>query len=426
MEMKFETACVHGSYRAPSGTPQVPPIAQSTTFRYYNTDDVAAMFDLTSGTHMYTRLSNPTVSLLEEKMAMLEGGVAATAAASGQSATLICMLGMLGAGDHILASSSIYGGTFNLLGVSFEKLGISHTFVDPDAPYETLLAAAKPNTKVLMAESLANPALSILDFDKWSRLAKAIGVPLVIDNTLATPYLCRPLEHGANIVIHSTTKYSDGHATSVGGVVVAGGTFDWAAGGKYPGLTEPDESYHGVRFVETFGPAAFPVKMRAQMLRDYGCVMSPQNAWLTWNGLATLPLRMQRHCENAQKVAEYLETNPRVAWVTYPGLKSSPYHALQQRYLPKGASGVLTFGVKGGFEAGKRFISGLELTSLAVHVGDIRTSVLHPASSTHRQLSPADQLAAGVKPEQIRLSVGIENIDDILADLEAALRKAVD
>ena len=426
MEMKFETACVHGTYKAPQGEPQVPAMAQSTTYRYYDTDDMAAMFDLTSATHMYTRISNPNVQLLEEKMTVLEGGVAATAAASGQSATMICLLGMLSPGDHILSSSNIYGGTNNLVGVSFQKLGIEHTFVDQDLPYEELLALAKPNTKALLAETLANPALSILDFEKWSRLARELSVPLIVDNTLATPWLCRPLEHGANIVIHSTTKYSDGHATSVGGMVIDGGTFDWEKDGKYPGLTEPDDSYHGLRYTEAFGKAAFCVKLRAQMLRDYGCVMAPMNAWLTGMGLQTLHLRMPRHCENALALAEYLEKDPRVAWVNYPGLASNSYHALQQRYLPNGGGGVLTFGVKGGFENGRKFIENLDLTSFVIHVGDIRTSVLHPSSTTHRQLSPEAQLQAGIRPEQIRVSVGIENISDIIQDFDTALRAAVD
>ncbi len=422
---KFETECVQAGYRAEKGEAQTVPIAQSTTYRYYDVDDVAAMFDLTSATHMYTRISNPTVSALEEKMTMLEGGVAAVAAASGQSAALICLLALCQKGDHILASSHIYGGTNNLVGVSFEKLGISHTFVDPSLSYEDIAKEIRPETKVVLAETLGNPALSVLDFEKWSCVAKAAGAPLVVDNTLATPYLCRPLEHGADVVFHSTTKYADGHATSVGGMVVDGGTFDWKKGGRYPALTEPDESYHGLVFVDAFGPAALAVKMRAQMLRDYGCVAAPMNAFLTVNGLATLHLRMKAHCENAQALAEFLEKDPRVQWVNYPGLASNRYHALQQKYMPKGASGVLTFGVAGGAEAGRKFIESLEMTSLVVHVGDIRTSVLHPASTTHRQLSPEAQVQAGIPPELIRVSVGIENIDDILADFDAALDQAV-
>lgn len=421
MQMKIETACVQGAYVAESTQPHVPPIVQSTTYRYYTTDEVAAMFNLTSATHMYTRLSNPTVELLEKKMAMLEGGAAATAAASGQSATTICMLGMMNTGDHILASSNLYGGTFNLLAVSFAKLGIDCTFVDQDLPLEELIKAAKPNTKAVFAETLANPALSVLDFEKWSALAKKLEVPFVVDNTFPTPYLCRPLEHGADIVIHSTTKYSDGHATSVGGMVIDGGKFDWSKNDKYPGLTQPDASYHGLRFYEAFGPAAFCVKLRAQMLRDYGCVMAPMNAWLTMNGLATLHLRMPRHSENALALAKYLENHPNVAWVNYPGLESNKYHALQQKYLPNGCSGVLTFGAKGGFAGSKKFAESLKLTTQAVHVGDIRTMVLHPASATHRQLSEKEQIAAGISPELLRVSVGIEHIDDIIADFEQAL-----
>lgn len=424
MKLSFNSACVHGAYRAESGQPQELPIAQSTTYRYYSTDDVAALFDLKSADHMYTRISNPTVAALENKMALLEGGVAAVAASSGQSATLMTLLNICEAGDHILASTNIYGGSHNLITVSFAKLGIAHTLVDPDAPLEEIVAAATPRTKALFAETLGNPALSVLDFEKWSAAAKQLGVPLIVDNTLATPYCCRPLEHGADIVIHSTTKYSDGHATSVGGMVIDGGTFDWTAGGKYPGLTTPDESYHGLVYTEAFGPSAFAVKLRGQLLRDFGAVMAPQNAWLTHLGLETLHVRMQRHCENALALAEHLEASPYVEWVNYPGLKSNKYYDLAQKYLPKGAGGVLTFGVKGGLAAGKKFIENLDMTSLVVHVGDLRTSVLHPSSTTHRQLSEADQIAAGIRPELIRVSVGIEDIGDILADFDQALAAA--
>ena len=422
MPYNFDTLCVHGAYKAESGQPNVLPLAQSTTYRYYDTDDVAAMFDLTSATHMYTRISNPTVQALEAKMALLEGGVAAVAAASGQSATLISLLGLSGAGDHILSSANLYGGTNNLVGVSFEKLGISHTFIDQDSTVEQIIAAAQPNTKALVAETLGNPALSILDFAVWSQAAKQIGVPLIVDNTLATPYLCQPLKHGADIVIHSTTKYADGHGTSVGGIVVDGGTFDWQ-NGKFPGLTEPDASYHGLRYVEAFGPLAYAVKLRGQMLRDFGCVMAPMNAWLTHMGLETLHLRMQRHSESGLAVARFLKNHPKVEWVKYPGLEGDRYYDLGQKYLPKGQSGVLTFGVKGGFAAGRRFIEALELTCLVVHVGDLRTMVLHPASATHRQLSESEQIRAGVSPELIRASIGIEDLDDILHDFETALSK---
>lgn len=424
MKLSFNSACVHGTYRAESGEPQELPIAQSTTYRYYNTTDVAALFDLQSDSHMYTRISNPTVAALEGKMNLLEGGVAAVATSSGQSATLMALLNICQAGEHILASSNIYGGSHNLIAVSFEKLGISHTLVNPDCSLEEILAAATPNTKVLFAESLANPALTILDFEKWSAAAKKLGVPLIVDNTLATPYCCRPLELGADIVIHSTTKYSDGHATSVGGIVIDGGTFDWEASRKYPQLTQPDESYHGLVYTQAFGKAAFAVKLRSQLLRDFGAVMAPQNAWLTHLGLETLHLRMQRHCENALALAKYLQQSPYVQWVNYPGLDGNLYHTLAEKYMPKGCGGVLTFGVKGGLEAGMKFIESLEMTSLVVHVGDLRTSVLHPSSTTHRQLSETEQIAAGISPELIRVSVGIEEINDIIADFEQALQKA--
>ena len=424
MKLSFNSACVHGTYRAQSGQPQELPIAQSTTYRYYDTADVAAMFDLKSDNHMYTRISNPTVAALEGKMNLLEGGVAAVATSSGESAILMALLNICQAGDHILASTNIYGGSHNLIAVTFEKLGISHTLINPNASLEEIIAAATPNTKVLFAETIANPALTVLDFEKWSAAAKAIGVPLMVDNTLATPYCCRPLELGADIVLHSTTKYSDGHATSVGGIVIDGGSFDWEASGKYPQFTQPDESYHGLVYTKEFGKSAYAVKLRSQLLRDFGAVMAPQNAFLTHLGLETLHLRMQRHCENALALAKHLQQSPYVQWVNYPGLETSTDHSLATKYLPKGCGGVLAFGVKGGLAAGKTFIENLEMTSLVVHVGDLRTSVLHPSSTTHRQLSEADQLAAGIRPELIRVSIGIEDIADIIADFDQALEKA--
>lgn len=417
----FSTNCVHGTYRAKSGEPQELPIAQSTTYRYYKNEDVAALFNLESATHMYTRISNPTVSELEGKMALLEGGVAAVATSSGQSATLVALLAICMQGDHVLCSANVYGGTHNLVGVSFEKFGISHTFINADSSVDEIVSAATPTTKALFAETLGNPALSILDFENWSAAAKKLQIPLIVDNTLATPYCCRPFEHGANIVIHSTTKYSDGHASSVGGMVVDGGNFDWNANGKYPGLTTPDDSYHGLIYTEAFGPAAFALKVRAQLLRDFGCVMAPQNAYLTHMGLQTLHLRMERHSQNALALAKYLQAHNKVEWVNYPGLENNKYYPLAQKYLPKGCSGVLTFGVKGGLDAGAKFIESLKLTSLVVHVGDIRTSVLHPASTTHRQLTESAQIAAGIKPELIRVSVGIEDINDIISDFDDAL-----
>jgi O-acetylhomoserine (thiol)-lyase len=419
---EFETNCVHGAYKAKSGEPQQLPIAQSTTYRYYNTKDVADLFDLESSGYMYSRLANPTVSALEEKMALLEGGTAGVASSSGQSAILMTMLNICKAGDHIISSTSIYGGTYNLFGVTMKKMGIEVTFIDQSINLEEIVNFQKPNTKALYAETLANPALTVLDFEKFSGAAKKMGVPLIIDNTLATPVLCRPIEHGADIVVLSTTKYADGHGSSLGGMVVEAGTFDWSADGKFPDMTESDSSYHGLRFYEKFGNKAFALKLRAQMLRDLGCTMAPMNAYLTHQGLQTLHLRMERHSENALSLAKFLLNNKNVEWVSYPGLENDINNELCKKYLPKGASGVLTFGVKGGKIAGEKFIEKLQLASLVVHVGDIRTSVLHPASTTHRQLSEIEQIKAGIKPELIRVSVGIESINDIIADFESALK----
>lgn len=421
---KIETNCLHAGYKAESGQPQVLPIVQNTTYRYYDCEDVAKLFDLESNDFMYSRLGSPTVSALEEKMAALEGGTAGVATSAGQAANLIAMLNICEAGDHIVSSAAIYGGTHNLFNVTLKKMGIETTFVNQDAPMDEIRAAIKPNTKAIFAESLGNPALCVLDFEKFSTVAKEAGVPLIVDNTLASPYLCRPIEHGANIVTHSTTKWADGHGTSVGGMVIEGGNFDWGKyADKYPGMVEPDESYHGLKFYEKFGNTAFCVKLRAQMLRDLGCTMSPMNAFLTFQGLDTLHLRMERHCENAYNLAKFLESHPMVDWVKYPGLEGNEHYELAKKYLPKGASGVLAFGVKGGKAAGEKFLSNLELASIVVHVGDIRTSVLHPASTTHRQLSEEDQIKGGIKPELIRVSVGCENFEDIKADFAQALEK---
>ena len=422
-KMSTETACVHGTYKAKSGEPQHLPISQNTTYRYYNAKDVAELFDLESGGFMYTRLGNPTLGALEEKMALLEGGTAGVSASSGQSATLMTMLNICKAGDHILSSASIYGGTYNLLGVTMKKMGIDVTFIDQNLSLEEILQHQKSNTKVLFAETLANPALTVLDFEKFSAAAKAMGVPLIVDNTLATPALCRPIEHGADIVIQSTTKYADGHGSCVGGMVVEAGRFDWSAGNKYPDMTEPDPSYHGLRFYEKFGSVAFTLKLRAQMLRDMGATMAPMNAYLTHQGLQTLHLRMERHSQNALALARFLKNHDMVDWVVYPGLEGDANYDLAARYLPKGASGVLSFGVKGGRVAGEQFLEKLELSSIVVHVGDVRTSVLHPASTTHRQLTQEEQLKGGIKPELIRVSVGIEGIEDIIADFDQALQK---
>ncbi|SCJ90705.1 Methionine gamma-lyase [uncultured Eubacterium sp.] len=423
-EHKFNTNCIHAGYKAESGQPQVLPIVQNTTYRYYNAEDVAKLFDLESADFMYTRLGSPTVNALEEKMAALEGGTAAIAASAGQAANLITMLNICEAGDHIIACANIYGGTHNLFGVTLKKMGIETTFIDQDISKEEIVALAKPNTKVLFGESLGNPALTVLDIEKFSQAAKEIGVPLVVDNTLASPYLCQPLKHGADFVVHSTTKWADGHATSVGGMVIEGGNFDWNKyADKFPGMVEPDESYHGIKYYEKFGGQAFCLKLRAQMLRDLGCTMSPMNAFLTFQGLDTLHLRMERHSKNAMALAEFLQKHPKVDWVKYPGLPGDDDYERAQKYLPKGASGVLSFGVKGGRAAGEACLANLKLASIVVHVGDIRTSVLHPASTTHRQLSEEDQLAGGIKPELIRVSVGCEDIEDILADFDQALNQ---
>ena len=417
---KIETQCVQGTYRPESNEPRVLPIAQSTTYQYYDSDDVADLFDLKSATHMYSRISNPTVSAFEEKIALLEGGVGALGASSGQAASTLAILNICQAGDHLISASTIYGGTYNLFAVTLKKLGIETTFVSPDATLEEIKGAAKPNTKAVFGETIGNPGLNILDFEKFSQGAKALDVPFIVDNTLATPILCKPFQHGADIVIHSTTKYTDGHATSVGGVIIDGGTFNWD-NGKFPELVEPDPSYHGIQYVKDFGAAAYITKARVQLLRDLGATMSPFSAFLFHLGLETLHIRMERHSENALKLAEFLEKHPGVSWVNYPGLRSHDTYDLGQKYLPKGGSGILTFGIKGGTQAGKELIKHMELTALVVHLGDLRTSILHPASTTHRQLSEEQQIAAGVSPDLIRVSVGLENIEDIIEDFDKAI-----
>lgn len=416
----FDTNCVQGTYRPKPGEPRVLPIVQSTTFSYDDSDYVADLFDLKVGGSFYTRLGNPTSDAFEGKMNLLEGGSGALALSSGQSASMFSIINICQAGDHVISSSNIYGGTFNLFDVSLRKLGIDFTFVDPDSSADTILSCAKPNTKAIFGETIANPGMNVLDFMKFSSVAKKLDVPFIVDNTLATPYLCRPFEHGANIVIHSATKYTDGHATSLGGVLIDGGNFNWD-NGKFSCLVEPDPSYHGLKYYETFGPAAYIVKARVQLLRDYGCTPSPFNSFMFHLGLETLHLRMERHSENAQKLAEFLSSHPCVEWVKYPGLKSSPYYELGQKYMPKGASGILSFGIKGGAKAGKELIKHLELVHLVVHLGDLRTSILHPASTTHRQLNEQQQIESGIYPEMIRVSVGIEDIEDIINDFDKAL-----
>lgn len=427
-EMGFNTRCVHGAYKAGSAEPQNLPIVQSTTYRYYNAHDVAELFDLDSPNPMYARLGSPTVDALEQKMALLEGGTAGMAASSGQSANLIAILNICEAGDHILSGTNIYGGTYNLMDVTLRKLGIEVEFFDQDMPLEDIVALAKPNTKLLFGETLGNPALSVLDLEKFAAAAKQMKVPFMVDNTLATPALCRPIEFGANIVTHSTTKFCDGHGTSIGGCVIEGGNFDWTVRNddgslKFPSMAAPDESYHGLNFYEKFGNAAFCTRLKAVLIRDLGCTMAPMNAYLTHQGLQTLDVRMERHVKNAVKIAEFLSKHPMVDWIVYPGLEGDKYYDLAKKYMPRGASAVLSFGVKGGREAGEKFLENLELCSIVVHVGDIHTSVLHPASTTHRQLSEEAQRAAGIDPGLIRLSVGLEDADDIIADLDQALNK---
>ncbi len=421
-KFKTETICVQGEYHPQAGKPRVLPIAQSTTYRYDESEQVADLFDLRKEGHMYTRISNPTVAAFEEKISALEGGVGAVATASGQAATTLAFFNICNSGDHIVASSTIYGGTYNLFQVTFKKLGIEVSFVDPEWDEEKIIACFQENTKAIFAETIGNPGLNILDFEKFSKIAKEMDVPFIVDNTLATPYLCRPLELGADIVIHSATKYIDGHATSVGGVVIDGGKFNWD-NGKYPELVEPDPSYHGLKYLETFKEKAYITKARVQMLRDYGFCLSPFNAFLFHLGLETLHLRMERHSENALKLAQFLEKHKKVNWVNYPLLPSHPSYELAQKYLSKGASGILTFGIKGGAEAGKMLPEYLNLTALVVHLGDVRTSLLHPASTTHRQLTEEQQIASGVTPDLIRVSVGIENIEDIIEDFDTALSK---
>ena len=381
---------------------------------------MAKLFDLEPG-YMYTRLANPTNDAVAAKIASLEGGVAAVLTASGQAANFFALINILGAGDHIVSSATIYGGTFNLLNVTMRKIGVDVTFVDPRADEAALNAAFCPNTKAVFGETIANPSLEVLDIEKFARAAHAHGVPLIVDNTFPTPVNCRPFEWGADIVTHSTTKYMDGHACALGGAVVDSGNFDWTQNDKFPGLTEPDESYHGAVYTRDFGKAGYITKIVAQLLRDYGSTPAPQNSFYLNLGLETLALRVERHCQNAQRVAEFLEADDRVSWVNYPGLKSSPDRALVEKYLPNGTCGVISFGVKGGREAAERFMNSLRLAAIVTHVADTRTCVLHPASTTHRQLSDKELAECGVTPDMIRFSVGIENIDDILADVDRAL-----
>lgn len=421
-DYRLSTKCVQSGWTPGNGDPRVVPIYQSTTFKYDSAEAMGRLFDLKDNGYFYTRLANPTNDAVAQKICALEGGSAAILTASGQSASFYALFNLASAGDHIVSSAAIYGGTFNLLEVTMKRMGIDVTFVDPDCSDAELDAAFRPNTKAVFGESISNPSLKILDVPRFAGAAHRHGVPLIVDNTFPTPINFRPLEHGANVVIHSTSKYMDGHATSVGGCIVDGGNFDWTAhADRFPGLTTPDDSYHGVVFTEQFGPAAYFAKILAQLMRDLGAIPSPHNAFLLNIGLETLHLRMPRHCENARAAAEHLSAHPKVSWVQYPGLPDDPGHALARKLMPDGTCGVIAFGVEGGRAAAQQFMDRLKLAAVVTHVADARTCVLHPASTTHRQLSDDQLTAAGVRPDLIRLSVGIEDIRDILADLDQAL-----
>ena len=422
-KLHLETNCLHAGYTPKNGEPRVVPIVQSTTYKYESSDAMGKLFDLEADGYFYTRLANPTNDAVAAKIAALEGGVAAVLTSSGQAASFYSVFNIAGAGDHVVASAAIYGGTFNLFSVTMKKLGVDFTFVSPDATPEELDAAFRPNTKAVFAETLSNPSLTVLDIELFANAAHKHGVPLIVDNTFPTPVHCRPFLHGADIVTHSTTKYMDGHATQVGGVIVDSGNFDWTQNDKFPGLTTPDESYHGVTYTERFGKGAYITKCVVQLMRDLGSIPSPHNSFLLNLGLETLPLRVQRHCENAQRVAEYLQSHEKVAWVNYPGLPGNKYHERAKKYMPNGSCGVISFGIKGGRAAATVFQDSLRLATIATHVADCRTCVLYPAGTTHRQLTAEQLVACGVPDDLLRLSVGIEHIDDILADLEQALAK---
>jgi O-acetylhomoserine (thiol)-lyase len=416
----IETKCIQEGYQPKNGEPRVLPIYQSTTFKYDSSEQVGRLFDLTEEGFFYTRLSNPTVDCVEKKIASLEGGVGAMCTSSGQAASLIAVLNICSSGDHMISSSTIYGGTTNLFAVTLKRMGIEVTFVDPDASLEELQKEIRENTKLVFAETIANPALIITDIEKLATLAHKNGIPLFVDNTFATPINCRPFEFGADIIVHSTSKYMDGHAVALGGVIVDSGNFNWD-NGKFPGLSTPDASYHGMVYTRDCGKAAFITKARVQLMRDLGAAPAPNNAFLLNLGLETLHLRMERHCSNAQRVAEYLEKNDKIAWVNYPGLKNNKYHELAMKYLPQGSCGVISYGIKGGREAAVKFMDSLKLAAIVVHVADTRTGVLHPASTTHRQLSDQQLIDAGITPDLIRMSIGIENVEDIIADIDQAL-----
>ena len=417
------TKCVQEGYSPKSGEARVLPIYQSTTFKYEDARTMGGLFDFNASGHFYTRLSNPTVEAVEKKICALEGGVGAMLTSSGQAATTAAILTICKAGDHIVSSSSIYGGTFNLLGTTLAKLGITTTFISPDSSDIEIESAIKPETRLIFGESVANPALTVLDIERFAKVAHKNHLPLFVDNTFPSPVNCRPIEWGADVVLHSTSKYLDGHAMSLGGCIVDSGNFDWTKSPRHTDMCAPDESYHGLVYTEKFGKAAFIAKARAQMMRDIGMAMSPMNAFLLNVGIETLHLRMPVHCSNALAVAEFLLSNPKVAWVEYPGLKNNRYHALAGKYMPDGTCGVISFGIKGGRGAAEKFMESVRLAAPVIHVADVRTCVLHPASTTHRQLSDKQLEECGVTPDLIRMSVGIEYVGDIIADLEAALEK---
>ncbi|MDO4623356.1 MAG: O-acetylhomoserine aminocarboxypropyltransferase/cysteine synthase [Eubacteriales bacterium] len=423
--MRQETKCIQAGYEPKNGEPRMIPIIQSTTFKYDSSEDMGKLFDLEASGYFYTRLQNPTNDMVAAKIAALEGGSAAMLTSSGQAATFYAVFNLAGAGDHVVSSSTIYGGSFNLFNVTMRRMGIDFTFVDPDCSDEELEAAFKPNTKAVFGETLANPALNVLDIERFANAAHAHGVPLIVDNTFATPINCRPFEWGADIVTHSTTKYMDGHDATVGGCIVDSGKFDWMAhADKFPGLCTPDESYHGITYAEKFGrEGAYITKATAQLMRDLGAIPSPMSCYMLNLGLESLAVRVERHCSNAQKIAEFLEAHEKITWVNYPGLPGSRYYERAQKYMPKGSCGVISFGIKGGRTAAESFMKHLKVAIIATHVADAHTCVLHPASSTHRQMTDEELIAGGVGPDLVRLSVGIENVEDILEDLANALNQ---
>ena len=424
MDKKIDTIALHGGYKPGNGEPRQVPIYQSTTWKYATSEDMGDLFDLKASGYFYTRLQNPTNDFVANKLCEMEGGAAAMLTSSGQAANFFAIFNICEAGDHFITSSSIYGGTYNLFGVTMKKMGIDCTFVDQDLPLEELQKYVKPNTKCVFGETITNPTCCVLDIEKFASLAHNNGIPLIMDNTFATPVNCRPIEFGCDIVTHSTTKYIDGHGSSVGGAIIDSGNFDWMASAeKFPGLTTPDESYHGLTYATAFGKGAYITKATAQLMRDFGCIQSPQNAYYIQLGLESLAVRMPRVCQNAQKIAEFLESDDRIAWIKYPGLKGDKYYDLGQKYCPKGTCGVMCFGIKGGREQSIKFMDSLELVTIATHVADCKTMLLHPASHTHRQLSDEQLKEAGIPADLIRFSVGLEDPDDIIEDIKKALEK---